>query len=64
LRQVDGSLAFSFASAAGQTYHVEYKGSLSVTNWQTVQSIAGDGTLKHFTNGLTATNRYFRLRSP
>jgi len=58
------ALAFSFASVAGQVYHVEYKGSLSVSNWQTLQTILGDGTLKHFTNDLTTTNRFFRLRSP
>ncbi len=58
------AVAFSFASVAGQAYHVEYKGSLSASNWQTLQTILGDGTLKHFTNDLTTTNRFFRLRSP
>jgi hypothetical protein len=64
LRQVPGSVAFSFQSAFGQNYQVESKGSLSATNWQTLQTIVGDGTLKHFTNTLTPTNRFFRLRSP
>lgn len=58
------AIAFSFASIAGQPYQVEYKGSLNMSNWQTVQTIIGDGTLKSFTNDLTATNRFFRLRSP
>ena len=58
------AIAFSFASAAGQPYHVEYKGSLNVSNWQTVETIIGDGTVKSFTNDLTTTNRFFRLRSP
>jgi hypothetical protein len=58
------AVAFSFASVAGQNYHVEYKGSLSASNRQTLQTIIGDGTLKHFTNDLTTTNRFFRLRSP
>lgn len=64
LRQVPGSVAFSFQSVFGQSYQVESKGSLSAAAWQTQQTIVGDGTLKHFTNTLTPTNRFFRLRSP
>ncbi len=64
LRQVPGSVALSFQSVFGQNYQVESKGSLTTTTWQTLQTIPGDGTLKHFTNTLTPTNRFFRLRSP
>lgn len=64
LRQLPGSVAFSFQSVAGQPYQVESKGSLSATNWQFLQSITGDNSVKHFTNALTTTNRFFRLRSP
>ena len=64
LRQVPGSVAFSFQSAFGQNYQVESKGLLNTPNWQLQQTIPGDGTLKHFTNTLTPTNRFFRLRSP
>ena len=64
LRRPPGSVAFSFNTLAGQSYQVESKGSLSTTNWQFLQTITGDGTLKHFTNALTPTNRFFRLRSP
>ena len=64
LRRTTGSVVFSFQSQAGQSYQVESKGSLNTTSWQLQQTISGDGTLKHFTNTLTPTNRFFRLRSP
>ena len=65
LRRTSTNIAFSFNSITGQTYNVEYKGSLSLTNWQTFQTITGNGTLKSVTNPITAgTNRFFRLRSP
>jgi hypothetical protein len=64
LRRPPGSVAFSFNTLAGQTYQIESKGSLATTNWQFLQTVTGDGTLKHFTNTLTPTNRFFRLRSP
>lgn len=64
LRRLPGSVAFSFQSLAGQTYQVESKGSLSTTNWQLLQTITGDNSLKNFTNALTTTNRFYRLRSP
>jgi hypothetical protein len=64
LRRVGGDVAFSFQSVAGQTYQVESKGSLSSPGWQVLQTINGDGTLKHFTNSVAATNRFFQLRSP
>ena len=60
--QADG-IAFSFASTAGESYDVEYKDSLDVSNWQTLETIVGDGTMKSVTNSLTATNRFFRLRT-
>jgi uncharacterized repeat protein (TIGR01451 family) len=64
LQSLPNAVAFSFLSAAGQTYEVEFKGSLNVSNWQTLQTIIGDGGVRSFTNTLTTTNRFFRLRSP
>jgi hypothetical protein len=64
LRRIGNNVAFSFPSAAGQIYNVEFKGSLGTTNWQLLQSITGDGAVKHLTNSFTTTNRFFRLRSP
>jgi hypothetical protein len=64
VRQVGDNVAFSFQSVLGQNYQVEAKGALDTAIWQTLQTIVGDGTVKHFTNTLTPTNRFFRLRSP
>lgn len=64
VRRTPGSVAFSFNTLAGQSYQVESRGLLTTTNWQFLQTIPGDGTLKHFTNALTPTNRFYRLRSP
>lgn len=65
LRRTPTNIAFSFNSVSGQTYQVEYKGSLNVTNWQTLQTITGQGTLQNVTNGIVVgTNRIYRLKSP
>jgi hypothetical protein len=64
LRQAAGNVAFSFQSALGQSYQVEAKSALEAANWQTLETIVGDGTVKHFTNTHTPNNRFFRLRSP
>jgi hypothetical protein len=64
LRQAGGNVAFSFQSALGQSYQVEAKSALEAANWQTLETIVGDGTVKHFTNTHTPNNRFFRLRSP
>ncbi len=54
---------FSFATATGFTYLVQYKkDSLEETVWQTLQSVAGDGTVKTITRPLApAAQQYFRL---
>jgi hypothetical protein len=59
-----GSMAFSYQSANGHTYFVESTPNLITPVWTTLQTNAGDGSLKSFTNstsGLTA--RYFRVRT-
>jgi len=54
---------FSFATSTGFTYVVQYKkDSLEETVWQTLQSVAGDGTVKTITRPLApAAQQYFRL---
>lgn len=52
----------SFGTTAGVAYKVQYKNSLSDTEWQLLETIAGDGTLKTFTDtGATGANRYYRI---
>jgi subtilisin family serine protease len=56
------ALTFSFETVPGKTYLVQYKASLDDTNWQVLQTIPGDGSVKTVTNSTTsASQRYFRL---
>jgi subtilisin family serine protease len=56
------ALTFSFDAISGRTYLVQYKASLDDTNWQVLQTIPGDGSVKTVTNSTTsAAQRYFRL---
>ena len=64
LLTLNGSdFAFSFDTAPGLDYSVQYKESLDDAVWQTLQSIAGDGTRKVITNSVSVAERHFyRLR--
>jgi hypothetical protein len=51
--------------AAGPTYGVQYKNSLSDPSWTPLASVGGDGTTKSVSNALSsATQRFFRLNVP
>ncbi|MEO7676710.1 MAG: hypothetical protein ABIV39_08115, partial [Verrucomicrobiota bacterium] len=59
------NINFSFLATSGQTYTVEYKNSLSISNWTTLQTLSGDGTTKLVTDSLlSSTQRFYRVRSP
>ncbi len=59
-----GNIFFSFASEPGASYFVEGKDSLSVTNWQLLQTLTGDGTLKTLSYPIHAPQqRFYRLRA-
>ncbi len=54
--------SFSFHTVAGLTYWVQYTDSLSDPVWQTLQSVAGDETLKTVRVPLSAAGqRFYRL---
>jgi len=56
------ALTFSFGTISGRTYWVQFKDSLDETNWQVLQTIPGDGSIKTVTNSTTtALQRYYRL---
>jgi PKD repeat protein len=56
------NLVFYFATDAGKSYTVQYKDSLDDTNWQSVQTIPGDGNTNTFTAPVSdAVQRFFRL---
>jgi PKD repeat protein len=60
LLTLNGSdFAFSFDSVPGLGYSVQYKESLDDPVWQTLQSVAGDGTRKTITNSVSVTERLF-----
>jgi len=59
------NINFSFATVAGQNYTVEYKNSLSISNWTTLQGVTGDGTTKLISDSLLASpQRFYRVKSP
>jgi|GEM_PF-2977425 len=57
------NITFSFQTVAAQNYVVEYKNSLAISNWTSLQTNLGDGALKSVTNTPPA-QRYYRIRSP
>ncbi len=59
------NINFSFLTASGQNYTVEYKDSLNDINWLILQSVLGDGSAKVITNLLSASaTRFYRVRAP
>ncbi len=59
-----GSLAFSYDSLAGQTYIVQAATNITGTNWTSLQTNTGDGSLQSYTNStIPLGGRFFRLRS-
>ena len=59
--RIGSQFRWSFATQAGQTYDVEYKDDLNTTNWQVLQTISGDGTVKSFTVSATGAARFYRV---
>jgi hypothetical protein len=56
------NLVFYFATEPGKTYTIQYEDSLDGTNWQTAQTIPGDGTTNTFLAPVSdAVQRFFRL---
>jgi PKD repeat protein len=56
------NLVFYFATDLGRTYTVQYEDSFGDTNWQTAQTIPGDGTTNTFVAPVSdAAQRFFRL---
>ena len=46
-----------------KNYTFEYKGSMGVTNWSAISSVAGNGALRLFNDpGANASQRFYRVR--
>ena len=56
------NFVFSLQTEPGKNYTVNYAGSLAATNWPTLTTIGGDGTVKTVTNSVSGgTQRFYRL---
>jgi hypothetical protein len=53
-----------FATVAGRNYAVQFTDSLANSGWQTLTTIAGNGSVRTVTNGVTSNGRFYRLRVP
>lgn len=52
----------SVATENGKNYSLQYKDSVSATNWTSLSPVAGNGTVKTFTNSNpSVSNRFYRI---
>ena len=56
-----GNFVFSLATANAITYTVQYKDSLTQSNWVDSTTFVGNGTTKSVTNAVVGTSRFFRV---
>src|SRR5439155_11566208 len=60
--KVGDNFFLSFQTEPEKTYTPQYVDSLSASNWQSLPSVAGDGTVKTVTNSApSVTQRFYRL---
>ncbi|MHC1764434.1 MAG: binary toxin-like calcium binding domain-containing protein [Verrucomicrobiia bacterium] len=58
------SIQFSFETQAGKNYVVQFSPSLSPATWQTLSTIAGDGTPKQVTDVIAGAQKFYRVMAP
>ncbi|MGA3268113.1 MAG: hypothetical protein ABSE16_14955 [Verrucomicrobiota bacterium] len=59
-----GVVSIKFSTVNGHSYTVQYSGSLSPANWQTLSSgIAGDGAVETVTDTTAAARRFYRVEA-
>jgi hypothetical protein len=56
--------SLTFATVSGRNYAVQFTDSLTGSAWQTLTTVAGNGSVRTVTNGVTAAGRFYRLRVP
>lgn len=61
--KVNGLFRFEFDSVAGASHVVQFWNLLPTANWQTLTTVAGDGTRKQVTDGVSNTLRIYRVTS-
>jgi hypothetical protein len=58
-----GSFAIHVPTDVGHDYYLEYKNSLSETNWIAFPAMTGDGTVKEFKHSVPGVDqRFYRVR--
>ena len=60
--RVQQTFSFSLPTLTGRIFFLEYKNSLSDATWTTLPPIAGDGTIRTFTDSATTSQRFYRVR--
>ena len=56
--------SLSFVTVSGRNYAVQFTDSLADAAWQTLTTVAGNGTVRTVTNGVVSASRFYRLRVP
>jgi hypothetical protein len=56
--------SLSFATVSGRNYMLQFTDSLTNSAWQTLTTIAGNGSVRSVTNSVIAEGRFYRLRVP
>jgi uncharacterized repeat protein (TIGR01451 family) len=59
-----GQFFFSFVTAAGQTYTVQFTDSVVPAEWKPLTNFAGDGNLITIPDSMTNSQRFYRVLSP
>ena len=59
--RVGNQFRWSFATEANRIYDVEYNDDLNTANWELLETINGDGSVKSFTVSPTQDARFFRI---
>ncbi|MDB6015628.1 MAG: hypothetical protein JWR19_117 [Pedosphaera sp.] len=58
-----GACKVSFATISGRSYIVEFTSTLVPANWQTLQTVSGNGSTMFVTDTQTNTTRFYRVRA-
>jgi hypothetical protein len=59
-----GNVVISFPTQAGAAYRVFYRTNLTTGNWNLLNSVLGDGTVKSISDPSGGTNRYYKVVAP
>ena len=55
------NILFSLQTEVGKTYLIQYSTSPTGPNWQTISTLAGDGSLRTVTNAIPSSAGFFRV---